>query len=109
MVVSCSSNPYAKGEDIYILRCASCHMPDGSGLANNIPPLINSSILANNSALVCVITNGRKSDPLDMPSNIMEDIPLANLINFIKYRFISDEVGVRLDSVKVWKKNCINE
>lgn len=102
----CDNNPYAKGEEIYVSRCASCHMADGSGLGGNIPALSESGAVANNANLVCVILKGIKAEPLEMPAQELEAIPLTNLVNYINHQFKDKAGEVRLDSIKTWIKNC---
>ena len=106
LCTSCNNNPYAKGEEIYVSRCASCHMPDGSGLVGNIPSLTESALAANNANLVCVILNGIKAEPLEMPAQDLEVIPLTNLVNYINHQFKGKTEEVRLDSIKIWIKKC---
>lgn len=103
---SCDSHSFSKGQEVYNIRCASCHMPDGSGLQGNIPSLAKSDYLKNNQGLVCVILKGVKADPLDMPAHVIEDIPLTNLINFMQHEFLQKDELVRLDSVKTWRSLC---
>ena len=51
--------PYKKGEALYKTHCANCHMPDGTGLEGNIPPLAGSDyFLANPVATACNIRYG---------------------------------------------------
>lgn len=81
-------------------------MTDGSGLAGNIPSLTESEVAANNANLVCVILKGIKAEPLEMPAQELEAIPLTNLVNYINHQFKEKTAEVRLDSIKTWIKNC---
>lgn len=81
-------------------------MADGSGLVGNIPSLTESGVAANNANLVCVILRGIKAEPLEMPAQELEAIPLTNLVNYINHQFKDKTEEVRLDSIKTWIKKC---
>lgn len=50
---------YADGSQVYQVHCQNCHMKDGSGLANVIPPLTDSTFLRENRKdLACYIVYG---------------------------------------------------
>ena len=50
---------YADGSQIYKVHCENCHMKDGSGLVNIIPPLTDTAFLSKNrNQLTCYIAYG---------------------------------------------------
>lgn len=50
---------YADGSQIYKVHCENCHMKDGSGLVNIIPPLTDTTFLRKNrQQLACYIAYG---------------------------------------------------
>jgi mono/diheme cytochrome c family protein len=50
---------YADGSQVYKVHCQNCHMADGQGLAQLIPPLNDSTFLRKNRAkLACYIVYG---------------------------------------------------
>jgi mono/diheme cytochrome c family protein len=52
---------YADGSQVYKVHCESCHMKDGSGLENIIPPLTDTTFLKKHrSKLPCFIAYGLK-------------------------------------------------
>lgn len=50
---------FTRGEVIYNQKCASCHQPNGEGMANLYPPLAQSDyLLENKMNVACIIRNG---------------------------------------------------
>jgi mono/diheme cytochrome c family protein len=50
---------YADGSQVYKVHCQNCHMADGKGLAQLIPPLTDSLyLIKNREKLVCFIVYG---------------------------------------------------
>lgn len=50
---------YADGSQIYKVHCQNCHMKDGSGLVNIIPPLTDTTFLRKHrDQLACYIAYG---------------------------------------------------
>ena len=86
------SQDFSEGKEIYNDFCAQCHMPNGKGMANVIPPLAKSDYLLNNTiesikaikyGLSGKITvNGVKYNSA-MPAQGLSDKEVANVINYI--------------------------
>jgi len=94
LFTSCDRNPYGKGMKIYNEHCAVCHADDGTGLQGLIPPIKNSDyLIKHQDDIACIIRHGLDStitvnnvvfDAQKMPANeILDDIAITNLINFI--------------------------
>jgi len=47
-LISCQDDRFKQGKVLYDFHCASCHMDDGTGLAEIYPPLNGADYLANN-------------------------------------------------------------
>ncbi len=92
--ISTDTNPYKGGELVYKNACADCHGDNGEGLLDLVPPLANSDFLANHQKeLVSLIKKGIK-DPVvvngknysqPMPPQLLNDIQLVNVINYINH------------------------
>ena len=93
--ISCDSETYPGGKRIYEIYCENCHMSDGTGLPPMYPSLQKSSYLAANlKELPCLIKNGRKSQiakNVAMPGIELNDIDMANLINYINHQWGSEK------------------
>ena len=86
--ISCQD--YPRGEQIYLDKCASCHMPDGTGLGAMIPSLGYSSMLREDrEGVVCLIRYGLINPDsavimTPMPGfPALSDTDLSNLINYM--------------------------
>ncbi|NNL93039.1 MAG: c-type cytochrome, partial [Saprospiraceae bacterium] len=56
---SCNYVNYQQGQDLYKTNCATCHMPDGSGVNELYPSLNNLDQNSFNlSEMPCIIRNG---------------------------------------------------
>lgn len=54
----------ADGEKIYLYKCASCHLPDGKGIAGQFPPLDGSKIATGDPTVPIRIVMHGLSGPL---------------------------------------------
>lgn len=95
---ACSESPYMQGKRLYTANCQNCHMNDGSGLANLIPPL-NSSIKLGTNEMICVIINGiqdtiRKDSTFlvkEMPSyKNLSATEISNIVNYVNHTWHKD-------------------
>lgn len=113
-LMSCQSNPYSQGELIYKFHCENCHMEDGSGLGKLIPAIDSVRLhLTEPGKLVCLIRNGRPINRMtgqEMPANkALNEVELANLINFLGAKYASRAQTVRADEVKKMLATCQSE
>ena len=104
---SCS-NPYVQGERLYELRCANCHMSDGSGLAQVIPDLTATSYKSRDLEVACLIRNGLPgNDQLVMPANKdLTPAEITNIINFLRTEFWDDSRFAQPEKVVEVIKDC---
>lgn len=82
-----------QGKDLYELHCQSCHQSDGSGLGRLIPPISQSTYLANaKKSASCIVKYGLKGpwevDSIAyngvMPSNNqLTNLEIAEIITFV--------------------------
>lgn len=88
-----SVHPYPQGQDLYRIHCANCHMENGEGLGQLIPPLANSDWLKNNrNVAACIIRNGLsdtiqvngKTYSQQMPKNlVLSETEITNILNYV--------------------------
>jgi mono/diheme cytochrome c family protein len=59
-VMEGSSDPAAKGKEIYLRLCAACHQPDGEGKENVGPPLVGSEwvLTPRGDRMMRIVLNG---------------------------------------------------
>ncbi|HHB78531.1 MAG TPA: cytochrome c [Saprospiraceae bacterium] len=114
---ACDNNPYGKGMKIYNKHCAVCHADDGNGLQGLIPPIRQSDYLhIHQNDLACIIRHGLDSvitvngvvyDLQKMPANdILDDIAITNLINFINNAWGNKEEFVTVEKIKADLSRC---
>lgn len=103
---------YSQGQRIYTSLCANCHMDDGSGLNDLIPPLKGSAYLnGTKEGVVCLVYQGVRADSLGltlkyMPAHPkMTEVEMTNLLNYISNQF-SDGKTWTLQEVKTLHKSC---
>ncbi len=110
-VFACQPNPYKQGETLYQFHCENCHMADGSGLVDLIPPLSSSDFLTDTSGrLVCLIRKGlpfNEQTRQQMPPNgDLNEVELANLVNYLQTGYTQQAKVVRVEDVKRWLAGC---
>lgn len=108
---SCQTNPYKQGKTLYSFHCESCHMADGSGLVKLIPSLESSTLFSQApDSLVCLIRHGLALNPAtgqQMPPNTtLNEVEMANLINFLQVEHANPQKAVTVDEVKTWLTTC---
>ncbi|MEP7109652.1 MAG: cytochrome c [Ferruginibacter sp.] len=81
-----------RGEEVYAVNCANCHMPAGEGLEAVYPPVANTDYLKDQKLAIDIIVNGQQGEitvngikyntPMD-PLNLLSDREVADVLNFI--------------------------
>lgn len=102
---------------IYNKQCAVCHNEDGNGLKGLIPPIRQSDfLLTHQDDLACIIRRGLDTtitvnnvvyDMQQMPGNdILDDIAITNLINFINNAWGNEGQFVTTEKIKADLAKC---
>lgn len=113
---SCEADKYSHGKILYTNFCVNCHGENGENLAELIPPLANSDYLTKNKDnLACLIyygyqgkmtVNGKEYNQ-QMPGNPnLNDIDIANIINYINNHFGNNNGYTPLNEVQEALNNC---
>lgn len=103
LISSCSEEEvkyqryFADGSQLYKVHCENCHMKDGSGLANIIPPLTDTTFLSKHrDQLTCYVAYGLKDTIVvnnieytgEMPAEThLAAIDIAKVLTYITNSF----------------------
>ena len=103
------------GKSAYKTKCSSCHGDNGEGIKSLVPPLVHSDLaIAHFDSIPCWITkgmnhpikvNGTEYDQPMYPLDLNE-IQIANVMNFISKEFLKTELETNAREVKARMKNC---
>ncbi|HRG41530.1 MAG TPA: cytochrome c [Saprospiraceae bacterium] len=113
-IVSCNNTPYVQGKRLFAANCANCHMEDGSGLGELIPPL-NKSTLLGQASIVCIVKNGIKDTLFKDSTYLLKEMPsfshlsateVTNIINFINYKWQPSFKEITILDVEQALKTC---
>ena len=99
----------AHGQQLYERYCVNCHQPDGKGLAQIVPPLLNADYLVTHrNRLPGFIKFGTQEAmtvngvyyQLKMPATPkLSDDELTALVNFVEFRYAKSTKLMPKDSV----------
>ena len=77
-LMSCTDGRFKQGKVLYEFHCASCHMEDGTGLAELYPPVNGSDYLMNNREKLPYIMRYGIEGPLTV-NGLEFDIPMSGI------------------------------
>ena len=107
---------YADGSQVYKVHCQNCHMADGKGLAQLIPPLTDSTYLRKNrEKLTCFIVYGLndsiKINGIDYQNQMPAEkhlaaIDLAKVLTYITNSFGNQQGIYDVKEVEQNLSNC---
>lgn len=114
---SCSEGGgYADGKRLYDVHCQNCHMEDGTGLGELIPPLAKADMLQQSGALAAcwvrnglegeIVVNGVKYDNV-MPANEeLSEVEINNILNYINNAWGNERAFISPNEVEEVLKAC---
>lgn len=104
------------GAKLYTIYCANCHMEEGEGLRNLIPPLKNADYIpVNKESLACIIRNGQSGEIMvndtvynfTMPPNAeITPTEIATLLRYIFAQWYPEETAPTFSEIKEQLYNC---
>ena len=112
LITACGKTEHLQGKALYVTHCNNCHLEEGQGLRQLIPPLAGSDYLRENSADVArgirhgmqgpMVVNGVTYD-YAMPANIeLTDFQIVNIMNYVHTAWGNDVPLVTVDEVRGW-------
>ncbi len=113
---ACHDTPYNHGKIMYENFCANCHMEDGSGLEQVIPPLAGADyLLKHKDEIACIIRYGQKGEIIvngqtynqEMTASPqLTDNEITNIINYINSAWGNNYGYTKITEVKESLKSC---
>ncbi|POY35989.1 cytochrome C [Solitalea longa] len=107
---------YAEGLYLYQKYCQNCHMDNGKGLGELIPPLATSDYLKNNTTeLACmikhgkkgkIVVNGKEYDGIMPGYTSLSTIEIAEIITFITNTWGNHHPAYTINQVEEDLKKC---
>jgi mono/diheme cytochrome c family protein len=115
-LTQCFTNRQSEGQQLYAQQCASCHMDDGRGLRNLIPPLAGSDYLTRHRGqLPCLIRHGQQGPIVvngvsfnrPMPGvQDLSEVHITNILNYIQTSFGNNNERFTVQEVNRSLQNC---
>ncbi len=118
LLVSCQEDRFKQGKVLYEFHCASCHMDDGTGLAQLYPPLDNADWLRENKTRLpeiivhgisdSLVVNGQLYTIPMSPVYGLSQVEVSNITNYVLSAWSNDlgsmgfrEVQEHLEDLKI--------
>jgi mono/diheme cytochrome c family protein len=100
----------ARGRNVYVQNCLTCHQADGHGVPNMNPPLIQTTyVLGDKTKLISIVLNGFSEDveindktySNTMPSHdFLKDQEIADVLTYVRNSFTNKASRVSAKEVK---------
>ena len=112
LLARCGETQYLQSHNLYDQHCANCHMENGEGLRNLIPPLAGADYLRDNRREVVrgirygmegpIVVNGRTYDH-PMPGNVeLSEFQIVNIVNYVNQAWGNEYGRVTVEEVRGW-------
>lgn len=113
---ACDYKPRNQGKKLYEQECASCHMENGQGLGELIPPVANADYVVEHAdELACIIRHGIAGHMMvngieydgEMEGNTqLSDIEINNLIHYLLVDLNQQEEHFVISDIRAQLKAC---
>jgi mono/diheme cytochrome c family protein len=100
----------SRGEIVYKQYCVACHMADGGGAPPMNPPLVATSFVKGDKAVLAgIILKGMSNEPVDgekyhnvMPAlTVLTDQQIADVLTYVRNSFGNKESAVTAEVVQI--------
>jgi mono/diheme cytochrome c family protein len=115
-IAACQPNPYRDGAVGYKKACGNCHMENGEGFNNLVPPLAQSDFLkTNREHLPCILKNGIEDTIVVNGKTYSEkmwgiakinDVEITNILNYVNHSWGNDNGVYKLKEVQEMLEKC---
>ena len=110
--LACGQTEYLQGHALYDTHCANCHMEDGTGLRNLIPPVAGADYLRDRPGDVVrgirygmrgpMVVNGERYDH-EMPANgELSEFQIVNIVNYMNQAWGNDYGTITVTQARDW-------
>ena len=106
----------SSGKVLYETHCANCHLENGEGVGELIPPLTNSNLLSGQPEdLACIIRHGIVAigdqeavfEEYTMPPNkSLSEVEIANIIHYARSQWATEASAIPFTEIKKSLKTC---
>ena len=114
---SCANTAnYGEGKELYEENCANCHIEDGTGVGELIPPLAKSDYLKKTDLdIACIIRYGLKGKITvnginyehEMPPHTkLSEVEITNIANYVHNAWGNQRAFISLEQIKEKLKSC---
>ncbi|MEM1358098.1 MAG: cytochrome c [Bacteroidota bacterium] len=112
ILIACGKTDHVQGHNLYDQHCANCHMEEGEGLRQLIPPLAGADYLRENPREVVrgirygmdgpVIVNGVTYNQ-PMPGNDeLSEFQIVNIVNYLNQAWGNDYGTITVIEARKW-------
>ncbi|MEL7159627.1 MAG: cytochrome c [Bacteroidota bacterium] len=112
LAVACGQTDNVQGHNLYDQHCANCHMEEGTGLRQLIPPLAGSDYLRDNPREVVrgirygmegpMVVNGVAYHQ-PMPGNDeLSEFQIVNIVNYLNRAWGNDYGRISVTEAREW-------
>lgn len=109
---ACGKTEHLQGHNLYDQHCANCHMENGEGLRQLIPPLAGADFLQQNPGAVVrgirrgmngpLVVNGTTYNQA-MPGNKdLSEFQIVNIVNYINQAWGNDYGRITVVQTREW-------
>ena len=112
LLATCGKTEHLQGRALYTEHCANCHMDDGRGLRQLIPPLAGADYLQERPAAVVAGIRHGMNGPLvvngttynyPMPGNAdLTEFQIVNIVNYINQAWGNDYGRITVAQTREW-------
>lgn len=116
LIVSCDRENFKQGEWLYLNKCGNCHMEEGLGLKQLIPPVAGADwVKDNQDKLACIIrygmegpvtVNGEEYNQIMPGVPELTDTEVTNIINYINHSWGNDYGYRKFKEVRQALEGC---